>query len=62
MTYPTAKDCGVSNTLTTYLREIRDDALLSAAEERSLADAIANGDNAARARMIVALQRRPQIP
>ena len=52
MTCPTAKDCGVSNTLTTYLREIRDDALLSAAEERSLAEAIADGDKAARARMI----------
>jgi RNA polymerase primary sigma factor len=49
-----AKDCGASDSLNTYLREIRDDTLLTAAEERSLAGAIANGDPAARARMIQA--------
>ncbi len=54
MNCPQAKDCGDPNSLNTYLREIRDDALLSAAEERSLADAIANGDRDARTRMIQA--------
>lgn len=54
MTCLQAKDCGDSNLLNTYLREIRDDALLSAAEERSLAEAIARGDRDARARMIQA--------
>jgi RNA polymerase primary sigma factor len=49
-----AKDCGDSSALSTYLREIRDDALLSAAEERSLSEAIAGGDRDARARMIQA--------
>src|SRR5205823_12079025 len=49
-----AKDCGDSNLFNTYLREIRDDALLSAAEERALAEAIARGDRDARARMIQA--------
>jgi RNA polymerase primary sigma factor len=52
MTCPRAKDCGTSNTLNTYLREIRDDPLLSAAEERALAEAIARGDRDARTRMI----------
>jgi RNA polymerase primary sigma factor len=36
----------------TYLRQIRDDSLLSAAEECALAEAIALGDQDARARMI----------
>jgi RNA polymerase primary sigma factor len=54
MTRLQARDCGASNTLDTYLREIRDDPLLSAAEERALADAIARGDRDARARMIQA--------
>jgi RNA polymerase primary sigma factor len=50
-----AKDCGAPDSLlNTYLREIRDDALLTAAEERSLAVAIANGDKEARVRMIKA--------
>ena len=49
-----AKDCGTSDSLNTYLREIRDDALLTAAEERSLAELIANGDADARTRMIQA--------
>ena len=54
MTYPLAKDCGDSASLSIYLREIREDALLSAAEERELAEAIALGDGNARARMIQA--------
>ena len=40
--------------LQVYLREIKDEALLSADEERALADAIARGDNDARTRMIQA--------
>ena len=47
-----AKDCGAPDSLNLYLREIKDDALLTAAEERSLAEAIARGDVNARARMI----------
>jgi RNA polymerase primary sigma factor len=47
-----AKDCGVSNSLQQYLREIKDDALLTAAEECTLAEAIARGDREARSRMI----------
>lgn len=54
MNYPQAKDCGDSTTLNAYLREIRDDSLLSAVEERSLAEAIAVGDQDARTRMIQA--------
>jgi RNA polymerase primary sigma factor len=52
MTYPQAKDCGDPTSLNAYLREIRDDSLLSAVEERSLAEAIAGGDRDARTRMI----------
>jgi len=52
MTCLQAKDCGNSAALDTYLREIRGDALLSAADERALAEAIAGGDRDARARMI----------
>lgn len=54
MTCLQTKDCGDCGSLNVYLREIRDDALLSAAEERSLAEAIAQGDKDARARMIQA--------
>ena len=55
MTCSQAKDCSATNsTLNTYLREIRDDALLTAAEEHTLAEAIAQGDREARARMIQA--------
>lgn len=54
MTCPQAKDCGDSGALNTYLREIRDDPLLTAAEERTLAEEIARGDRDARARMIQA--------
>jgi RNA polymerase primary sigma factor len=42
----------VSNSLDVYLREIGAEALLNAAEERALANAIADGDKDARARMI----------
>ncbi len=38
-----AKDCGVSSFLQLYSREIKDDALLTAAEECALAEAIARG-------------------
>jgi RNA polymerase primary sigma factor len=50
----TRSNDGVSNTLHLYLREIRDEALLTAAEEHSLAEGIARGDSGARARMIQA--------
>ena len=49
-----AKDCSVPTTLQLYLREIKDDALLTAAEECALAEAIARGDSEARTRMIQA--------
>jgi RNA polymerase primary sigma factor len=49
-----ARDCGVATSLQTYLQEIKDDALLTAAEERELAVAIARGDKDARKRMIEA--------
>src|SRR5260221_636229 len=52
MTCFQAKDCDVPNTLNLYLREIKDGPLLSAIEERQLAEAIAQGDRDARARMI----------
>ncbi len=45
-------DARPTTTLNVYLREIKEDALLSAAEEVSLALAIARGDTDARARMI----------
>ena len=48
----TAKDCDCSPALKTYMSEIKDEALLSAAEEHTLADAIAEGDCGARSRMI----------
>jgi RNA polymerase primary sigma factor len=49
-----AREYGVATGLQIYLQEIKDDALLTAAEERELADAIANGDKDARKRMIEA--------
>ena len=49
-----ARDNGVSASLHLYLKDIRDDALLTAAEERELAAAIARGDEEARTRMIEA--------
>jgi RNA polymerase primary sigma factor len=54
MTCFQAKDCGAPNTLNLYLREIKDSPLLTATEERELAEAIAQGDRDARARMIQA--------
>ena len=41
-----------ANVLTTYFRQIKDDALLTAAEEHDLARSIAAGDTDARARLI----------
>jgi RNA polymerase primary sigma factor len=49
-----AKECGSANGLNIYLREIKNDSLLSATEEHSLAEAIAAGDSNARTRMIQA--------
>ena len=49
-----AKECGVPTSLQLYLMEIKDDALLTAAEECELADAIDRGDREARTRMIQA--------
>jgi RNA polymerase primary sigma factor len=49
-----AKECGSENGLNLYLREIKGDPLLSAAEEQALAEAIARGDRDARTRMIQA--------
>src|SRR5689334_5271355 len=54
MTGTKAKECGVSNYLQTYFRDINDVSLLSAAEERDLAEVIARGDSEARSRMIQA--------
>jgi RNA polymerase primary sigma factor len=51
-TQPKHADAG--QLLQAYLREINDNALLSADEERALAHAIARGDNDARTRMIQA--------
>lgn len=44
----------LADSLQTYLKEIRDEALLTAAEECTLAEAIARGDKDARSRMIQA--------
>ena len=49
-----ARDNGVTTSLHLYLKDIKDDALLTAAEERELADAIARGDAEAKRRMIEA--------
>jgi RNA polymerase primary sigma factor len=54
MNQPRGKNAGVSDSLQVYLREIKDDSLLTAAEECALADAIARGDRDARTRMIQA--------
>ena len=50
----TAKGYGVANDLQTYFRDINQVSLLSAVEERGLAEAIARGDRDARSRMIEA--------
>ena len=47
-----ARDCSALTSLQLYLREIKDDVLLTSAEECELAMAIARGDSDARARMI----------
>lgn len=49
-----ARDCRTPTHLQTYFRDINQVSLLSAAEERDLAAAIARGDSDARARMIQA--------
>jgi RNA polymerase primary sigma factor len=54
MTCFRAKDCDLSSTMNLYLREIKEGPLLTAAEERELAELIALGDGNARARMIQA--------
>ncbi len=48
------KSDAVSNTLQAYLREIKDEPLLTRAEERTLAEEIASGNSDARKRMIQA--------
>jgi RNA polymerase primary sigma factor len=54
MNHARGKNAGVSDSLQVYLREIKDESLLTAAEECALADAIAHGDRDARTRMIQA--------
>jgi RNA polymerase primary sigma factor len=54
MTGIQAKDHGITTSLQLYLKDIKDETLLSASEERELADAIALGDTKARQRMIEA--------
>ncbi len=49
-----AKYAGHANSLQIYLREIKDEALLTAAEECAMAQAIGRGDDDARSRMIQA--------
>lgn len=52
MNRPQTRNSDPSNVLTTYFRQIKDDSLLTAAEEQSLARSIAAGDADARARLI----------
>jgi RNA polymerase primary sigma factor len=54
MNHARGKIAGESNCLQVYLRDIKDETLLSAAEECALAEAIARGDRNARTRMIQA--------
>jgi len=54
MTHARGKNAGMPNSLQVYLREIKDESLLTAAEECELATAIARGDGDARTRMIQA--------
>ncbi len=49
-----SREMGVTTGLYLYLKDIKDDALLTAAEERELAAEIAQGNEAARQRMIEA--------
>ncbi len=52
MNRPQTRNSDPSNVLTTYFRQIKDDALLTSAEEQSLARSIAAGDADARATLI----------
>jgi len=54
MTRTQARPSDPANILSTYFRQIKDDALLTAAEEQALARSIAAGDTDARARLIQA--------
>ena len=54
MRAPRALIAGSRNSVQGYLREIKDESLLTPAEECALAEAIALGDSAARTRMIQA--------
>jgi len=54
MNFARGKTAGMPSSLQTYLREIKDESLLSAAEECALAGQIARGDRDARTRMIQA--------
>lgn len=54
MSHNLVKNGDVLDSLQVYLREIKDESLLSAAEECELADAIARGDSDARSRLIQA--------
>ncbi len=54
MNRPQTRTSDPSNVLTTYFRQIKDDALLTSAEEQALARSIAAGDRDARARLIQA--------
>jgi len=54
MTHARENVAGVLNCLQIYMREIKDESLLTASEECALADAIARGDRDARTRMIQA--------
>ncbi len=58
MNHARGKNAGMTNSLQVYLREIKDESLLTAAEECALADAIARGDRDARTRLIQANLRR----
>jgi RNA polymerase primary sigma factor len=52
MSCTATKHGSVSDSLSLYLREIKDESLLSAEEECTLAEAISHGDDQARSRMI----------
>src|SRR5687768_7022642 len=52
MTRTQTRPSDPANVLSTYFRQIKDDTLLTAAEEQALARSIAAGDRDARARLI----------
>ncbi len=54
MNHMRGKNAGMPDSLQVYLREIKDESLLTAADECALAGAIARGDRDARTRMIQA--------